>query len=284
VTPATTITVAEPGTADREQGMPSSGLVPVAHASTVAQVQGPWQPPRTCARLVAGRSCPDRVAYLPDGDGPGPPWSRAAVRTLVPGIDVTISGITTSADQWAGDLAALGGKGAFTKEIDRALLMGEIDAAVHCMKDVPGDVPLPAGLLFAAYLPREDIRDCLVFPACLPAHRTRRPASGRPDRDLVSASPRPARPSPSRPGHPPCPRQRQLPARPPRRRGVRRARPGPRRARPDRHARPGRRNARHRHDVPGRRRRASSASSAAPTTRACSNCYACSTTRRPGPT
>jgi hydroxymethylbilane synthase len=46
--------------------------------------------------------------------------------TLVPGLDVTISGITTTADQWAGDLAALGGKGAFTKEIDRALLMGEI--------------------------------------------------------------------------------------------------------------------------------------------------------------
>jgi hydroxymethylbilane synthase len=46
--------------------------------------------------------------------------------------------------------------------------MGEIDAAIHCMKDVPGDVPLPAGLVFAAYLPREDIRDCLVFPASSP--------------------------------------------------------------------------------------------------------------------
>ena len=84
---------------------------------------------------------------------------------LVPGLDVTISGINTSADQWAGDLAALGGKGLFVKEIDRVLLMGEVDAAVHCMKDVPGDVPLPRGLVFAAYLPREDIRDCLVFPA-----------------------------------------------------------------------------------------------------------------------
>jgi hydroxymethylbilane synthase len=83
---------------------------------------------------------------------------------LVPGLDLSISGIQTDADQWAGDLAALGGKGAFTKTIDRALLMGEIDAAVHCIKDVPGDVPLPPGLLFAAYLPREDIRDCLVFP------------------------------------------------------------------------------------------------------------------------
>ena len=83
---------------------------------------------------------------------------------LVPGLDVEISGIQTDADQWQGDLATLGGKGAFTKTIDRALLMGEIDAAIHCMKDVPGDVPLPAGIAFAAYLPREDIRDCLVFP------------------------------------------------------------------------------------------------------------------------
>jgi hydroxymethylbilane synthase len=83
---------------------------------------------------------------------------------LAPGIEVTVSGIITSADQWDGDLAALGGKGAFVKEIDRALLTGEVDAAVHCMKDVPGDVPLPPGVVFAAYLSREDVRDCLVFP------------------------------------------------------------------------------------------------------------------------
>jgi hydroxymethylbilane synthase len=49
------------------------------------------------------------------------------------------------------------------KEIDKALVMGEIDMAVHCMKDVPGDVPLPAGLVFAAYLERDDIRDCVVW-------------------------------------------------------------------------------------------------------------------------
>ena len=46
---------------------------------------------------------------------------------VVPGLDVTISGISTAADRWAGDLAALGGKGLFAKEIDKALLMGEID-------------------------------------------------------------------------------------------------------------------------------------------------------------
>lgn len=85
--------------------------------------------------------------------------------SLVPGLEVTVSPIQTDADAWSGDLAALGGKGAFTKTIDRSLLLGDIDAAVHCVKDVPGDIPLPKGLVFAAYLPREDIRDCLVFPA-----------------------------------------------------------------------------------------------------------------------
>ena len=109
---------------------------------------------------IGARTSPMAVAQAEHVNG--------LLSALVPGLDVTISGITTTADQWAGDLAALDGKGAFTKEIDRALLMGEIDAAVHCMKDVPGDVPLPAGLLFAAYLPREDIRDCLVFPATSP--------------------------------------------------------------------------------------------------------------------
>jgi hydroxymethylbilane synthase len=86
----------------------------------------------------------------------------------VPGIEVEIVGIETSGDQWHGDLAELGGKGAFLREIDHALQRGEIDIAVHCMKDVPGDAPPHPGLLFAAYLPREDVRDCVVFPAGSP--------------------------------------------------------------------------------------------------------------------
>ena len=52
---------------------------------------------------------------------------------LVPGLDVAITGITTSTDQWSGNLAAIGGKGAFTSEIDRSLLVGAIDVAVHCI-------------------------------------------------------------------------------------------------------------------------------------------------------
>ncbi|WP_145610518.1 hydroxymethylbilane synthase [Nitrospirillum amazonense] len=54
-------------------------------------------------------------------------------------------------------LAEAGGKGLFTKEIEDALLAGEIDLAVHSMKDVP--TVLPAGLDITCLLPREDPRD-----------------------------------------------------------------------------------------------------------------------------
>ncbi|MGH3871059.1 MAG: hydroxymethylbilane synthase [Pseudonocardiaceae bacterium] len=85
-----------------------------------------------------------------------------ALEAQEPGVATELVKITTSGDQWMGDLAALGGKGAFIREIDRALAGGEVDLAVHCLKDIPGDVPAPDGLMFAAYLPREDIRDAVI--------------------------------------------------------------------------------------------------------------------------
>lgn len=54
-------------------------------------------------------------------------------------------------------LAEIGGKGLFTRELDRALAEGEIDAGVHSLKDVP--TWLPEGQSLGAVLPREDPRD-----------------------------------------------------------------------------------------------------------------------------
>jgi hydroxymethylbilane synthase len=57
-------------------------------------------------------------------------------------------------------LAAAGGKGLFTKEIEEALRADEIDLAVHSAKDVP--TVLPDGLILTAVLPREDARDVFI--------------------------------------------------------------------------------------------------------------------------
>ncbi|MEO1919354.1 MAG: hydroxymethylbilane synthase, partial [Paracoccaceae bacterium] len=57
-------------------------------------------------------------------------------------------------------LSEIGGKGLFTKEIQAELLCGEIDIAVHSMKDVAN--VLPDGLVLSTVLPREDVRDAFI--------------------------------------------------------------------------------------------------------------------------
>src|SRR6056297_2057538 len=59
-------------------------------------------------------------------------------------------------------LKEIGGKGLFTREIEDAMLKGEIDIAIHSMKDMP--VLQPEGLVLDTYLPREDVRDAFVSP------------------------------------------------------------------------------------------------------------------------
>ncbi|MER8036127.1 hydroxymethylbilane synthase [Streptomyces hydrogenans] len=92
---------------------------------------------------------------------------RAELAALHPGITTTVLPVKTTGDKWMGDLSQVEGKGAFTKEVDAALLSGEADLAVHCVKDVPADRPLPAGTVFAAFLKRDDIRDALIHPGGL---------------------------------------------------------------------------------------------------------------------
>src|SRR5437588_6457144 len=76
---------------------------------------------------------------------------------------VEIAVIRTSGDRIQDrPLAEAGGKGLFTKEIEEALLAGAVDLAVHSAKDMP--TVLPAGLMLAACLPREDVRDVFISP------------------------------------------------------------------------------------------------------------------------
>ncbi len=90
------------------------------------------------------------------------------LHALDPSLRIETVATTTAGDTWPGDLSQVGGKGLFVKAIDLQLQRGEVDMAVHCLKDVPGDQPLPQGLTFAAMLPRDDVRDVLVVPGSSP--------------------------------------------------------------------------------------------------------------------
>jgi hydroxymethylbilane synthase len=88
-------------------------------------------------------------------------WVQAQLHALAPHVTVTLRRIQTSGDRILDvPLAQIGGKGLFVKEIEEALLSGEIDLAVHSMKDVPTE--LPDGLEIICVPPREDPRDALI--------------------------------------------------------------------------------------------------------------------------
>lgn len=88
-------------------------------------------------------------------------WFQAQVQAVAPDVTVTLTRIQTSGDKIVDvPLAKIGGKGLFVKEIEEALLSGDIDFAVHSMKDVP--TQLPDGLEILCVPPREDSRDALI--------------------------------------------------------------------------------------------------------------------------
>lgn len=88
-------------------------------------------------------------------------WVKSELEKKYPGMAVLLTKIKTTGDKILDvPLAKVGGKGLFVKEIEEAMLRGEIDIAVHSMKDVP--TFFPAGLHLGAITKREDPRDALL--------------------------------------------------------------------------------------------------------------------------
>lgn len=83
------------------------------------------------------------------------------IMAIHPDVAVEIVEIVTTGDRmYKENLALIGGKGLFLKEIEEAMIAGDIDIAVHSMKDVPAF--LPDGLEIPVVLEREDVRDVLI--------------------------------------------------------------------------------------------------------------------------
>ncbi len=92
-------------------------------------------------------------------------WQAHYVRDRLqeqhPGLQVELLTLSTQGDRILDTpLAKVGGKGLFVKELEKAMLDGKADIAVHSMKDVP--VEFPEGLELAVICPREDPADALV--------------------------------------------------------------------------------------------------------------------------
>lgn len=92
-------------------------------------------------------------------------WQANHVKSLLhaahPGLEIELVKIVTEGDRILDrPLAEIGGKGLFLKELERAMLDGEADLAVHSMKDVPAS--MADGLVLDAVLPRANPYDALV--------------------------------------------------------------------------------------------------------------------------
>ncbi|HUX42067.1 MAG TPA: hydroxymethylbilane synthase [Rectinemataceae bacterium] len=92
-------------------------------------------------------------------------WVKSRLEELWPGLEVRVEIFTTSGDRILDKpLPEIGGKGLFTEELERALLAGSIDLAVHSLKDLP--VENPVGLTVGAIPERADARDVFISARC----------------------------------------------------------------------------------------------------------------------
>lgn len=88
-------------------------------------------------------------------------WVADRLRASMPGLEVRLEVIKTAGDRVQDrSLHQLGVQGAFTRELDAALLDGRVDAAVHSLKDMP--TKQASGLAIAAVPEREDPRDAFI--------------------------------------------------------------------------------------------------------------------------
>jgi hydroxymethylbilane synthase len=88
-------------------------------------------------------------------------WVKAKIEAEHPRAKVELVKIKTKGDRILDSpLSGIGGKGLFVKEIEDALLRGEVDLAVHSLKDVPAE--LPKELELGVFPKREDPRDAFV--------------------------------------------------------------------------------------------------------------------------
>ncbi|MBI1819113.1 MAG: hydroxymethylbilane synthase, partial [Nitrospirae bacterium] len=88
-------------------------------------------------------------------------WIKSSIEKYHPGLRVYLKIIHTAGDKILDvPLSQVGGKGLFVKEIEEELQEGEVDLAVHSMKDVPSE--LPGGLHLGFYTNQDDPRDALI--------------------------------------------------------------------------------------------------------------------------
>ena len=88
-------------------------------------------------------------------------WVRGELERRFPHISLELKIIKTTGDKILDSpLSSIGDKGLFTKEIEHAILRGEVDLAVHSLKDLP--TSLPRGLTIGAITQREDSHDVFI--------------------------------------------------------------------------------------------------------------------------